>query len=139
VNWSCLYGLNLGQGTVDNAVREAAAVCAILGTRLLALQIGNEPDSFRKRYRPEAYTPADFLAEWNRFHNAIAKTTPQARFAGPDISNKLDYLTAFAAEAPRHPDIVLLTNHYYAMGPASNPEATLDNLLDPDPKLTVVR
>jgi hypothetical protein len=138
-NWSCIYGVNLGQGSADNAAREAAAAYSSLRPRLIALQIGNESDSFRKRYRPETYTPADFLTEWTRFHEAIVKTTPQARFAGPDISNKLEYLTAFAAEAPRHSDVVLLTSHYYAMGPAGNPAATLDNLLDPDPKLTTLK
>jgi hypothetical protein len=139
VNWSCLYGLNLGQGTVENAVREAAAVHEILGARLLAFQIGNEPDSFRRRFRPEAYDPADFLAEWDRFHSAIIAKTPQAKFAGPDISNKLPYLTAFAEEAPRHPDIILLTSHYYAMGPASSPVATIDNLLAFDPKSSTLK
>ncbi|HEY2039885.1 MAG TPA: hypothetical protein VGG95_09490 [Edaphobacter sp.] len=138
-NWSCLYGLNLGQGTIENAVREAAAAQKILGRRLVAFQIGNEPDSFRNRYRPGAYTPADYLTEWSRFREAIAKTTPQARFAGPDISNKLIYLTAFAEQAVKYPDVVLLTSHYYAMGPASNPEATLENLLSPEPKLTTLK
>lgn len=139
VDWSCLYGLNLGQGTVENAVREAAAVHRILGPRLLALQIGNEPDSFRRRFRPENYGPAEFIAEWRRFHDAIAKAVPGARFAGPDISNKLPYLTAFAAEGARHKDVALLTSHYYAMGPAGNPAATLENLLEPDPKLTTLK
>jgi len=138
-DWSCLYGLNLGQGTVENAVREAAAVQRILGSRLIAFQIGNEPDSFRNRYRPATYTPDDYMAEWNRFREAILKTTPQARFAGPDISNKLPYLTTFAEEASRHPEVVLLTSHYYAMGPAGNPQATLENLLSPDPKLTTLK
>lgn len=138
-NWSCLYGLNLGQGTVENAVREATAAYRILGPRLLAFQIGNEPDSFRRRFRPESYGPDDFLAEWNRFHTAILTAVPQAKFAGPDISNKLPYLTAFAQEAPKHPDVILLTSHYYAMGPAGSPEATLQNLLEPDPKLTTLK
>ena len=138
-NWSCLYGLNLGQGTVENAVREATAVYKILGLRLLAFQIGNEPDSFRKRFRPGTYGPDDFLAEWNRFHGAILAAVPRAKFAGPDISNKLPYLTAFAQEAPKHPDVILLTSHYYAMGPASSPEATISNLLSPDPKLSTLK
>jgi hypothetical protein len=138
-NWSCLYGLNLGQGTVENAVRESAAAHMILGPRLLAFQIGNEPDSFRRRYRPATYGPADFLAEWKRFHDAIVAVTPQARFAGPDISNKLDYLTAFAQEARKHPDVILLTSHYYAMGPASSPDATIQNLLDPNPKSSTLK
>jgi hypothetical protein len=138
-NWSCLYGLNLGQGSVENAVREAAAAHRILGPRLLALQIGNEPDSFRRRFRPESYGSSDYLAEWTRFHSAIVAVTPEARFAGPDISNKLPYLTAFAEEAKRHPDVILLTGHYYAMGPAGSPAATIENLLDSDPKTTTLK
>jgi hypothetical protein len=138
-NWSCLYGLNLGQGTVENAVREARAAHRVLGPRLLAFQIGNEPDSFRRRFRPETYGPDDFLAEWNRFHNAILTAVPQAKFGGPDISNKLPYLTAFAQEASNHADVILLTSHYYAMGPASSPDATIQNLLEPDPKTATLK
>lgn len=138
-NWSCLYGLNLGQGTVENAVREATAAHKILGSRLLALQIGNEPDSFRRRFRPETYGPEDFLAEWNRFHSAVLAAVPQAKFAGPDISNKLPYLMAFALDAPKHPDVILLTSHYYAMGPASSPEATISNLLSADPRSATLK
>ena len=136
--WSCLYGLNLGQGTRENAAAEAAAVYRILGPRLLALQIGNEPDSFRKRYRPPTYSPDDFMKEWNAFHAAIVATTPAAKFAGPGISNKLPYLAAFSAEAHLHPDVILLTGHYYAMGPACSPDATLDQLFDPDPRLATI-
>jgi hypothetical protein len=136
--WSCLYGLNLGQGTKENAAAEAAAAWRILGPRLLAFQIGNEPDSFRNRYRPASYAPTDYLKEWNSFHDAIVAVIPGAKFAGPDISNKLPYLTAFAEEAPTHKDVILLTGHYYAMGPAGNPDATLEQLLDPDPKLATI-
>lgn len=138
-NWSCLYGLNLGQGTVQNAVHEAVATHRILGPRLLAFQIGNEPDSFRRRFRPETYGPADFLAEWTRFHDAIVAAVPNAKFAGPDISNKLPYLTAFAQEAPKHPDVILLTSHFYGMGPARSPDATIENLLQPDPKSATLK
>jgi hypothetical protein len=136
--WTCLYGLNLGQGTKENAALEAAAAFKILGPRLLAFQIGNEPDSFRNRYRPATYGPADFIREWNEFHDAIVVETSAARFAGPDISNKLSFLTAFAEDAPKHPDIILLTAHYYAMGPARSPDATLDQLFAPDPKLATL-
>lgn len=137
--WSCLYGLNLGQGTKENAVAEAAAVHRILGPRLVALQIGNEPDSFRNRYRPQSYGPEDFIREWNEFHDAVIARTQGLKFAGPDISNKLSFLTAFAVETVKHPDVILLTGHYYAMGPVGRPEATLDNLLSADPKLTTLK
>src|SRR6185437_4865464 len=137
--WSCLYGLNLGQGTKENAAAEAVAVQRILGPRLMAFQIGNEPDSFRNRYRPATWGPEDFLREWNEFHAAIVAAVPGAKFAGPDISNKLAFLTTFAEEARKHKDVVLLTAHYYAMGPAGNPDATIEQLLSPDPKLTTMK
>jgi hypothetical protein len=76
--------------------------------------------------------------EWNSFHDAIVAKTPEARFAGPDISNKLAFLTAFAEEAPKHRDVILLTGHYYAMGPAGNPDATLEQLAEPNPKLATM-
>ena len=136
--WTCLYGLNLGQGTKENAAAEADAAFRILGPKLVAFQIGNEPDSFRNRFRPATYAPADFIAEWNTFHDAIVSRAPHAKFAGPDISNKLPFLTAFAQEARRHPDVVLLTGHYYAMGPARSPDATIDQLAEPEPKLATM-
>ena len=135
--WRCIYGLNLGQGTKENAAAEAEAACRILGPRLLALQIGNEPDSF-SHFRPKGWGPKDYIRQWLEFHAAIVARVPQAKFAGPDISNKLVYLTAFAEMAAQHPDIVLLTVHYYAMGPAGNPLATLQNLLRPNPRLTTM-
>jgi hypothetical protein len=137
--WSCLYGLNLGQGTKENAAAEAAAAYRILWPRLTAFQIGNEPDSFRNRYRPATWGPADYMKEWNEFHDAIVAVTPDAKFAGPDISNKLGFLTAFAEEAPKHKDVVLLTAHYYAMGPAGSPGATLDQLAEVDPKQATMK
>ena len=135
--WRCIYGLNLGQGTKENAAAEAEAAFRILGPRLLALQIGNEPDSF-SHFRPKGWGPDAYIRQWLEFHAAIVARVPQAKFAGPDISNKLVYLTAFAEMAAQHPDIVLLTVHYYAMGPAGNPLATLQNLLRPNPKLTTM-
>ena len=132
--WSCLYGLNMAHATPAEAAREAADVQRILGPRLAVIQIGNEPDVFRNRYRPATWTSADYVAEWERFHAAIIAAAPGLKFAGPGISNKLDYLTAFAAAAPRYPDIVMLTGHYYAMGPAGSPEATLDQLKLPEAK-----
>jgi len=132
--WSCLYGLNMAHATPEEAAREAADVQRILGPRLQAIQIGNEPDVFRNRYRPPSWTPADYVAEWGRFHAAIIAAAPGLKFAGPGISNKFDYLTAFAAAAPRYPDVTMLTGHYYAMGPAGSPEATLDQLKLPEAK-----
>ncbi len=44
--WKLIWGLNLGDDKLDNAVAEARAVSGIMGDELLALEIGNEPDLF---------------------------------------------------------------------------------------------
>jgi hypothetical protein len=134
VDWDLLYGLNMARGTATAAADEAAAVQQIMGPRFLAFQCGNEPDAWRTRYRPATWTFDDFFAEWLAFTGEIRGRVPNIRFAGPDISNKVPWLTQFAEKA--RGKIVMLTSHYYAEGPASSPDATLDRLLAPNPKLT---
>src|SRR5215469_9420576 len=46
LGWKLIWGLNLGDDKLDNAVEEARAVAGIMGDRLLALEIGNERDLF---------------------------------------------------------------------------------------------
>ena len=135
-NWRCLYGLNLGRGPVDRVAEEASYVERILGSRLIAFQLGNEPDAWRNRYRPASWTYPDYWKEWSAARAAVLARVPHARFAGPDVSNKMAYVTGFAEEVKNSaPDVVMLTSHYYAMGPAGAPGITLDKLLAPDPKL----
>ena len=135
-DWRCLYGLNLGRGPAARAAEEAFYVEQILGQRLIAFQLGNEPDAWRNRYRPATWSYADYWKEWTAAHAAVVARVPQAKFAGPDVSNKMAYVTGFAEDAKRSaPDVVLLTSHFYAMGPAGAPGITIDKLLSPDPKL----
>ena len=135
-NWRCLYGLNLGRGPVARAAEEAEYVQKILGPRLIAFQLGNEPDAWRNRYRPATWSYADYWKEWSAARAAVVARVPIAKFAGPDVSNKVSYVTGFAQDVKQSaPDVVLLTSHYYAMGPAGAPGMTIDRLLSPDPKL----
>src|ERR1035441_5945198 len=87
--WSCLYGLNLGQGTKENAAEEAAVVQRILGPRVVACQIGNEPDGFRNRYRPASWGPADYLKEWNAFNGASVAGGAGGRGFGRDVFHQV--------------------------------------------------
>lgn len=133
-NWTLIYGLNAARGTIENAVAEAIAVHEIIGPRLICFQLGNEPASWRRRYRPATFTYADYAKEWAKLHDAIVAKIPNAKFGGAD-DNGTTYLTGLASDASHYHDIVLLTSHYYTMGPASSPKSTLERLLDPDPKL----
>src|SRR5580692_98860 len=125
-NWRCLYGLNLGRGPVERAAEEAYYAQNILGPRLIAFQLGNEPDAWRNRYRPASWSYADYWKEWSTAHAAVVARVANAKFAGPDVSNKMAYVTGFAEDLKKNaPDVVLLTSHYYAMGPAGAPGITL--------------
>jgi len=131
--WRLIWGFNLGRGSVEQAVDEAIAVSSSAGDRLLAFEIGNEPDLFPGVHRPANYSYADYYAEYRRFKKAIRDELPQAPFAGPDVIVRADWLEQFAsAEAS---DIKLLTYHYYAEGPPDNPASTIETLMKPSPIL----
>jgi hypothetical protein len=129
LGWRLIYGLNLATGTPEEAAAEAAYVAHATGPQLLAFQIGNEPDGFGRwsGVRPKTYDMAAFLDEWRRFHAAIQARVPDARFAGPDVAAETGWVAPFADAAPA--GLVMLTRHYYADGPASNPAVTLGKLM----------
>jgi hypothetical protein len=134
--WRLIWGLNLGQGSIAEAVDEAVAVAASVGDSLLAFEIGNEPDLFPGVHRPGNYSYADYFAEYGRFKQAIRDKLPTAPFAGPDVLVQTDWLEQFAATEAS--DLQLLTHHYYAEGPPENPASTIENLLKSNEGLTSI-
>ena len=123
VGWKLIWGLNLGTGSVENAVTLARAVTEVMGERLVAFQIGNEPDLFvLAGHRTAPYGYAQWLAEYRRFKAAIRAALPRARFAGPDISDGgVAWVEAFARDEGG--DAALLTAHHYIAG-RDNPGST---------------
>ncbi len=89
----------MARGTASQAAVEAAYVQRTMGRRLIAFQWGNEPDAWGARYRPAGWQYQDFFAEWENFHVAVLALDPDARFAGPDDSNKVPWLVSFADQA----------------------------------------
>jgi hypothetical protein len=56
--WIAIYGLNLGTGSPERNMEEAAYVARKLVSRLLYFQIGNEPEYYRdanNRLRPHDF------------------------------------------------------------------------------------
>jgi hypothetical protein len=123
-NWQLIYGLNLAGGDTDSAVEEATFVLRMVGERLSAFQFGNEPDLVAQSGR---WTYEEYIAKWKQYHNAIRARLPAARIAGPDTSYKHDWVARFASDTTG--EITLLTTHYYAEGPPSDPRMTIDYLL----------
>ena len=138
LDWRLVYGLNLARGTPESAAAEAAYVARATGKHLLAFQIGNEPDGFGRwsGVRPKNYDVTAFLAEWRRFCDDIRSAVPSAPFAGPDVAAETGWIPRFAQAARK--GLVLLTRHYYADGPASDPAVTLARLLRSAPNFGAV-
>ena len=130
--WKLIWALDLGQGTEAGAIAEARIVSSIAGERLLAFEIGNEPDLFaRAKHRKPEYGYEDWLAEYRRYKAALRKEFPRIPFAGPDAAVRTEWVTRFAADEGK--DSVLLTHHYYREG--QNPSSSIEKLLGVDPKL----
>lgn len=132
--WTLIYGLNMGTGTPEAAADEAAYVMKLLGPKLVAFQLCNEPDLFyRNGIRKKGYDFADFAKEWRHFFDVIRARVPNARFAGPDTAYNDTWLAPFAKEFKN--DIEFLSQHYYAEGPPTDPRMTIERLLRPNPSL----
>lgn len=129
INWRLIYGLNLARGTPEAAAEEAQYVARAVGPRLLAFQIGNEPDGFGiwSGERPSNYNVGAFLKEWGQFHTAIRARAPNVRFAGPAIAGEAGWMRPFIESAPD--GLVLVTRHFYADGPARAPHVSVERLL----------
>lgn len=132
--WRLIYGLNMGTGTVKDAVDEAAYVMDVMGPKLVAFQLCNEPDLFyRNGIRKADYDFPKFADEWQKFFQAIRMRAPNAPFAGPDTAYNNEWLVPFAKRFKS--DIRFLSHHYYAEGPPTDPSMNIDRLLRPNPKL----
>ena len=129
-NWRLIYGLNFACGSTARAADEAAAVSRIAGDRLVAFVVGNEADGFGEDrfFRPPGYGFEQYIGEYEAWVKTIRARVPGAPFAGPDTDGKVDTWVLEYARRTKG-DAVLLTSHYYGMGPASNPGMTSERLL----------
>jgi hypothetical protein len=134
--WSCIYGLNLGFGTVETDLPEARFVFETLGPRLQYFQIGNEVDMFVQYHLRDADTwnVDAYLQQWLVIARAVQNAIPAANFGLPDVASKVDWLTAIADQwggVADKPNVTTLSHHYYWSGPPSNPEANVHRLMQP--------
>lgn len=132
--WRLIYGLNMGSESPETVADEAAYVAGVMGDKLVAFQLCNEPDLFGKNgLRLPSYDYRQFAAQWRRYFRTIKARVPTAVLAGPDTAGDNEWLVRFADDL-RH-DVAFLTHHYYAEGPPTDPSMTIERLLSPSPKL----
>ncbi|HXA53370.1 MAG TPA: glycosyl hydrolase family 79 C-terminal domain-containing protein [Solirubrobacteraceae bacterium] len=113
-NWHVVLGVDFGHFDPTRAAGEARIARQILGSRLLGIEIGNEPDAYGTstvHLRSRTYDVSDYLNELAEYAAAIKGTSPTTPLYGPDFSlpNWLssitpNQVTPFAA----------ITDHYYA-------------------------
>ncbi len=126
--WRCIYGLNLGGGTLEQALAEGGYVAKTLGRQLIAVQFGNEPDLFKHRDQGnKPWTFDEYLAKWKTFRAAFHEKLPEVAVAGPDTAYNQKWVKQFLEAVPK--EIVLATSHYYSLGPPTDPTMTIDRLL----------
>lgn len=132
VNWSTIWSVNFAQGTIGEAVEEATAVHAVLGSSLLAFEIGNEVENYAhgKPFRKEPYTYEQYRMEYKEWRAAILKAVPDARFAAPDTAGDVGWVESMAKDA--HGEVQLLTTHYYRN---DQKRGSPEQLTHADPKL----
>ena len=134
-NWNLIYGLNFGSGSIARAADEAAYVSKIMGSRLIAFQLGNEDDQFGgmpiMRGRP--YNFDNYYTEYLAFVAGVKAAVPSANFGGPDVASNMNWVKSFAEK--RDNDAIFLSSHFYAMGPAKDPGMDAAFLLGPNTRL----
>ncbi len=130
IGWSAIWSVNFAQGTLPEAVEESRAVASVLGSRLLALELGNEVDGYRKPFRDPPYNYDVFRKEYEEWHAAIVKAVPGVPFAAPDTASNVDWVEGMAKDA--RGKVQLLTTHYYCGG---QDHGIPERLLNSDPQL----
>jgi hypothetical protein len=104
--WTALYGINLKTNTPADAAAEARFAAGQLGDRLLAFEIGNEPDAYR--------TERSYEESFATYTAAIRAAVPDAAFDGPGTLTE-NWLPRFAARE-RGNGLRLLAMHAYVGG-----------------------
>ena len=119
--WRVIYGINLKTNTPANAASEAAFAAQALGGRLVAFEIGNEPNVYD--------TEAAYEASFNTYVAAIRAKVPQAVFDGPETYRHGAWDGQFAADEKNN-GLAILSMHMYI---GSNTTASIDGMLASNP------
>jgi len=129
--WQCLYGINLaGATTPALAVDEATYVYEKLGSSLVSIELGNEPDFYGRPGQPFAgnWSFDQYIALWTKYRNAIVNSLPTIPISGPASGGNPFTWTVPFGQTVAGQNINMLTQHYY-VGDGQVATSTVDNLL----------
>lgn len=135
--WQLILGLNLKQNSPSWALNEVTAGIAreMKPSEIFALEIGNEPDLFRRGARPASYSPSDHVREFLGYLDAFRQDSVARRYgiAGPATCcgwlNARD-LAAFV-DGVGSRNLKLVTVHHYSATVCGDRTVTIAQLLNP--------
>lgn len=136
VGWRIIVDFNQRVFDPAAAGRAAAAIAPVAGDRLLAFEIGNEPNLYPLNgNRSPTWTVDSDRVEFSAYVHEIRAQVPSAPIAGPATwhADGGAWFTAFLGDVSI--PLSLATDHFYPTGvpaPSTSIEfASLDNLLSP--------
>jgi hypothetical protein len=136
--WGVILGLDLGHFEPARIADEARYAHNILGSSLLGLEIGNEPDDFghpQVALRLSTYSLGEYMREAEAYTRQLVATVPGVPIYGPALTQHSSWLAHMGAATSMFTDI---TQHYYPTNgcPGSQPsdiapQPTAAELLSP--------
>jgi hypothetical protein len=109
--WRAILGVEFSRLEPARAASEARVAERILGSRLLGLEIGNEPDGYGNGYlRPRSYNATGYLENLAVYGAAIRSVVPNLPLYGPDLAFQA-WLPAIAAD--KGDWFTEITQHFY--------------------------
>ncbi len=113
-HWRAILGVDLGHSEPARAAGQTQAAEEILGSRLLGIEIGNEPNGYMTpsiNLRSDTYNVNEYLREVSVYSAAVHAVAPTVALYGPDLSTPNNWMTTIASD-PQSP-FAVLTEHYY--------------------------
>ncbi len=128
LGWKLIYAVNFKNGNPALAAAEATKVASAMGNRLMAFEIGNEPDNY-------SMTGVQFANSWRPFALAIRAAVPGASFVAPSVGMRKSGVTVWFTEPfmTVNSDMVsYISEHYYE---DAAPNGTIAEFMADDPYL----
>jgi hypothetical protein len=114
--WQVILGVDLGHFDPNRAADEARAAVDIFGSRLLGVEVGNEPNNYASpmiRLRASSYSVDDYLGELAAYSAAIRASAPTVRLYGPDLASRGLEAWLLAVASNSVVSFAAITEHYY--------------------------
>jgi hypothetical protein len=127
--WQVVLTVGIVHFEPTAAAREVAAAKAALGSSLLGIEIGNEPNAYALHaMRAEPWTFTQYAEEVAQYRAAIEAAAPGIPLLGPDVSGSAAFEAWGPGEAVDERPL-LLTGHHYPLGCEQVPHPSIARLL----------